>query len=436
MNNVLNHVKKHPYDITVTNHSHYIASTQSLDYIFTNTGANLSKYSSILMHQKAYETVSSQQTFKRPNAMLIMTDEKAFGKPSCGLTNRSYDELKRVLLSPDLLIDKMELTLDLTADEATQFAKLLDDSVKKNKRLTKNRVSNPSRVKFHNMFNIKKKVNRNISVDSLEWEYEVPLAGDTCVITIFFDPISKNIRRAKVSFNPEKSHPHDLYMTFNSIQKVCGDRYREVIEQAMITRVDYTVDILGLSVEHLFCSLAKSRYSTTYISKNYDIEGKIIGADGGHRINSYNRLNKLQKEAVLRKDHEGLKQLSSLPFITRLEVTMRPHRDKNLRLLRLSDYPQFGSPFKGVIIYDVIKLLKIPEFSNNYEQAKFFGMNNWKKNFTGAKEVEINRKIQKCEFKIDYDRFEFEQKEVYKRLLRFLHNPKPNHDLKSNRVYF
>jgi len=436
MNNVLEHIKKNPYDITVTNHSNYTASTQSFDYIITSMESNLSKCSSIVMHQKTYETVSSQQTFKRPNAMLIMTDEQSIGKPSGDLTNRSYDELKRVLLNPDLLIDKMELTLDLTADEATQLAKLLDNSVKKQKRLTKNRVSNPSRVKFHNRFNIKKKVNRSISVDSLQCEYEVSLAGDTCVITIFIDPISKNIRRAKVSFNPEKSHPHDLYMTFNSIQKVCGDRYREVIEQAMITRVDYTVDIIGLSVEHLFCSLAKSRYSTTYISKNFDIEGKIIGADGGHRINSYNRLNKLQKEADFRKDNEGLKQLSRLPFITRLEVTIRPHRDKNLRLLRLSDYPQFGSPFKGVIIYDVIKLLKIPEFSNNYEQAKFFGMNNWKKNFKGAKEVEINRKIQKCEFKIDYDKFEFEKNEVYKRLIRFLLNPTPNRDLKSNRVYF
>jgi hypothetical protein len=433
MNNIFNHVKQNPYDITVTNHSNHTASTRSIDYVITNIESDLSQYSSILMHQKAYETVSSQQTYKRANAMLIMTDEKAFGEPAGDLTDRSYDGLKKVLEAPDLLIDKMDLTLGLTLDEATQLAKLLGNSVKKNKRLTQNRVSNPSLVKYHNRVSVTKKVNINLSIESLE--YEVSLKEDSCVITIFLEPISKNIRKVKVSFNPEKNHPHDLYMTFNSIQKVCGDRYKEVIEQAMITRVDYTVDILGLSVEYLFCNLAKSRYSTTYISKNYNIEGKIIGADGGHRINSYDRLNKLKKEAAHRKDKKGLKQLNDLPVITRLEVTMRPHRDKILRGLRLSDYQQFGSPFKGVIIYDVIKLLKVPEFSNNYEQAKFFGINNWKNNFTGAKEVEINRKIQKCEFKIDYDRFEIKQSEVYKRLLRFLLNPTPNCDLKSNRIY-
>jgi hypothetical protein len=434
MNNIFNHVKQNPYDITVTNHRHYTASTRSLDYVIKNIESDLSRYSSTLMHQNAYETVSSQQTFKRANAMLIMTDEKDFGEPSGCLTDRSYDELKKVLEAPDLLIDKMDLTLDLTVDEATQLAKLLGNSVKKNKRLTQNRVSNPSLVKYHNRVSVTKKVNINLSIESLE--YEVSLKGDSCVITIFFEPISKNIRRVKVSFNPEKSHPHDLFMTFNSIQKVCGNRYKEVIEQAMITRVDYTVDIVGLSVEYLFCNLAKSRYSTTYISKNYNIEGKIIGADGGHRINSYDRLNKLKKEADHRKDKEGLKQLNDLPVITRIEVTMRPHRDKILRGFRLSDYQQFGSPFKGVIIYDVIKLLKIPEFSNNYEQAKFFGINNWKNNFIGAKEQEINRKIQKCEFRINDDSFTFKQSEVYKRLLRCLLQPTPNFDLKSNRTYF
>jgi tagatose-1,6-bisphosphate aldolase len=86
MNNIFNHVKQNPYDITVTNHSNYTASTRSLDYVITNIESDLSPYSSILMHQNAYETVSSQQTFKRASAMLIMTDEKAFGEPSVNTT--------------------------------------------------------------------------------------------------------------------------------------------------------------------------------------------------------------------------------------------------------------------------------------------------------------------------------------------------------------
>jgi hypothetical protein len=388
-----------------------------------------------MMYQTAYDTVSSQKEVKHANSTVVVTSKKTICKDSDVLLTDSYHALSNALFDPlssiRLFLDKIELTLALEVDEMEKLIKLLDKDVKNYDRIKKKKVHNPQGVKFRNQFNIDKTVSIDESITFSSCEHHALLSNVTTVITILTNPISKNIRNVKVVVNPEKAHPHDMFMIFKRLQQACGGNYQSIIEQAMITRVDYTFDISDLPVGILFFCLARAQYSTTYISGDGRIESKIDGANGGHRINAYDRLNKLNKDASIRNDTEARSELSTWPITTRFEVTFRPHRDKELRGLRLKDYPSFGSPLKGVKIYDGNKLLQLPKFSDNYQQAKYFGVNSWKKNFTGAKKMDIDRKLRKCELYINNDGFEEMQKVSYKKLFDFLLKPTAHADFKN-----
>ncbi|PKI12953.1 hypothetical protein [Colwellia sp. 12G3] len=435
MLNIIKYVKNDTYNITVINHNDYTYNILSVDHAISSQEVDLSAYGSIMMHQKAYDTVTSQKKIKHPNSTVIVTSDNYMNKYSDVLVTDSYVDLSNALSHPlssiRLFLDKIELTLPLAVEEVEKLRNSLDKDVKNYKRIKRKKVHNPRGVKFRNQFNVDKTVSIGESITFSSREYHALLSNVTSVITILTNPISKNIRNVKVVVNPEKAHPHDMFMTFKRLQQACGDNYQNVIEQAMITRVDYTFDISDLPVDILFFCLAKSQYSTTYISEGGRIESKIDGANGGHRINAYDRLNKLNKDAAIRSDTEALNQLSTWPITTRFEVTFRPHRDKKLSGLRLKDYPSFGSPLKGVNIYDGNKLLQLPEFSDNYQQAKYFGVNSWKRNFTGAKKVDIDRKLRKCMIPINHEVFEKMQSESYKKLFDFLLKPTAHADFRN-----
>jgi hypothetical protein len=322
----LEDIAEPPYNITVNGHSSTTSiwdTLLKLCYEFNPLDLNsLMQHERVVVseyHYKLHKKFINKAKVK--HLYVIKDDINIIPKSSIPLNGNRPLGFK-CLQALDMFIDAISLTLDVLDNDADVLLSILVSQANNfnNKYVNEVRVRSSGKTFYRRQF--------KISIGNSK-------------INIFFCPISKNIRNIKVTCNPSKAHTQHLSMLFTIMHNICGDDYYRIINNAMVTKIDFTIDVPGYTVGDFLVKRQRNQYTCNYYQSNGFHESTIQGKNGCSRLTLYT---------------QGLNNEDALEVCTRFEFSYRPHREKSMRKLFLKDYEKFKTPFSKLVVIDINQL--------------------------------------------------------------------------------
>jgi hypothetical protein len=294
-------ITKPPYNITVNGHSSITLIRDTLlklCYEFNPLDLdNLKQHERVVVSESLYKQHKKAiNKAKIKHLYIIKDDVNTIQDYNLPLNSSRPPEFK-CLQALDMFIDATSLTLDVSDDDADILLGIF---------LALARNPNNKYIKEVKVKNCKKRFYRR----------QIKISKGTSKVNIFFCPISKNIRNIKVSFNPSKVDVPHLNKLFGIMHNICGEDYYRIINNAMVTKIDFTIDVAGYTVGDFLVKRQRNQYTCNYYLSNGFHESTIQGKGGCSRLTLYTR---------------GLNNKGSLGVCTRFEFSYRPHREKSMR---------------------------------------------------------------------------------------------------------
>lgn len=358
------------YNITVIDHISQRKSELTLDDAIHKFNCDLSKFDCVMLSLATHDTLTSYRQYKPAKSMLVITNNNASSAKPINYLDFSTVNCKFATpeLSTDLFLDNLELTIDLTKNEAKVLKRKLIKADKKHNRITFSERKDNS-AKFKSIVNVN--------------------SGTESTLSILLDPAFKGINRLKVSYNPNKVSPKDLHTFFTILKSIIGNEYRHRILNANITRFDVTFDGDGYYVEDLLFSLAKGTYFKQFINQCNDVESTIIGANKSLRIIAYNKT----LEAKLNND---------IYIKTRFELTIRPYNIKNLAGLKLKHIIELDSVLSGLKVFNKHKVMEeLGMNSIDFNIIKNHGISALRRTKNNTDRVKLTHTLKECLLEVD-----------------------------------
>lgn len=319
-------IAKPSYNITVNGHSSITSIRDTLlelCYEFNPLSlGDLKLHERVVVSESLYKQYKEAINKAKVKHLYIIKDDiNSIQDYSLSLNDNRPPEFK-CLQALDMFIDAMSLTLDVSDDDADVLLGIFLALARNpnNKHIKEVTVNNSNKMFYRRQIKISKGKSK---------------------VNIFFCPISKNIRNIKVSFNPSKVDAPHLNRLFTIMHNICGEDYYRIINNAMVTKIDFTIDVPGYTVGEFLVKRQRNQYTRNYYLSNGFHESTIQGKSGCSRLTLYTR---------------GLNNKDSLGVCTRFEFSYRPHREKSMRRLLLKDYEQFKTPFSKLVVIDINQL--------------------------------------------------------------------------------
>lgn len=353
-------------------------------------GLDLKANSKAFLKKKVFDTLSTEAKKRLPEELFILTESviKAPPRPFGG--RKVWSTIERVFSDPkqfsNLFIDFLEFTIDLDQEQCDALVELLSKWSKSSKQVKKIRIKNPKEVCYLHKFVIQD-------------------ATGSC-ITIFYNPLGVGEqdkekrekgnynRLIKLSYNPNKVNNDYLGELLGYIEEACGNEFSSLIEGSFITRYDVTIDIEGIYPTEFICRKKGCSVIKRYCSLSGEVMTIVEGTDGYNRICIYNKDEEMDDET------EMLRKPKSL---TRIEITYRPHKDKDIRGTTLGMHRRLKSPFECIEIYDGEKLFDLPILQPFVDYVKDNGLNSLRNKLSKNDRNRLKRHISKAEIEVDHD---------------------------------
>lgn len=366
MNNLINALLNKEYDLAVidherinnknkTNNESLTTKNLPLSEVVMNLDYNLSSFSTLAVELDVYNMLKKCQSYKQASSMLIVSNETP--QYTDILSNPiSDEELARYLgnlLPNTLFLDAADFTLDLDPNETKKLRKQLLALRKKRYKVKYKKVKQPFKVKFRHQYEVTGKDNHKVIV--------------------LTESVNSNNRNVKLSFNPSKLTDRCLFRVLGCFKAACGSEFRDYVNTANITRIDYTIDLINIPVSQLIFLLSKGQFSQTFVDFNGNIETRIEGTSGFY-VKAYNLTNHRLKQAIKDSNSERIAFFKALPPITRLEITLRPQKTGKIKGYQLKNLFDFPAPFEGIKLYNATNLFQKPELFNKRKQITTFGL--------------------------------------------------------------
>jgi hypothetical protein len=211
-------------------------------------------------------------------------------------------------------------------------------------------------------------------------------------------PVSKQISRLKISYNPANCSVPDVRVLVNKLKKVCGSKYKSRIINANITRLDFVSDCDGYFVDNVLFNLDKSSYYKSFMANDGNIETKISGANRAKRAQFYDKTVEQCKGGGPNADPNRVN--------TRFEMTIRPHNIKGMGPVRLSNLRQPPALFAGLQVYDFEKLKRaVGENTLDWAIVYYFGIAALKRTKNNTERTKFSELLASCKVNIDEGAF-------------------------------
>lgn len=349
--------------------------------------------------KEVFDSLSIEAKKRLPKDLFIVTKDagnqpvKRFGR------RKIWSVIERVFSDPKhhckLLIDFLEITIDLNTKQSDRLIQLLIEWSVSSASVKSRKIKNPKGIGYRKKFIIK---------DS----------QGSC-ITIFYKPYRPGERNAtkrkcgnytrliKLSFNPSKVNVNQLQSAISLFKQACCRHFKSLILEAAITRLDVTVDIKGIQPIDFISRKKGCSISARYCTEDGQVLTISEGAGGCNRLNIYDKSEQLAKLAEKRGDLKKAKKLRSKPNITRVEVTVRPHRCKKSKGLTINSIHKLQGPFEDVEIYDEEKLLNDPNTSKLVRAIKNYGLNFLVKRLSRAGVNQLKRHLSKSLINVEHE---------------------------------
>jgi len=176
------------YNITVIDHVTKTKSKLSLDDAINSINYNMGKFDSVIMSEALHDTLSSAKQYTPAKSTIVVTH-----KPSGVLAKRTINysdssSLNCKFATPDIFIDKIEVTVPISKKEGKQFQALMLLLEEEKRWVTHRKHANAKHVKYRESFTIQ--------------------SSNSGRLMILIKPVSYKINRLKITFNPSAySHP-------------------------------------------------------------------------------------------------------------------------------------------------------------------------------------------------------------------------------------
>ncbi|NQZ06726.1 MAG: hypothetical protein HRT35_06140 [Algicola sp.] len=381
-NNMKFGIKQDDYYITVIDHSKQAKAKLSIEDAINNLDGNLKGFDSVVMTEAMHDTLTGCAGYKPAKSTVVIAAVKSGVADKRTINYSDYSTLSCEFATPqfgtDLFIDKLDLTMPLTVKEAKKLRRVLIKDCKNHSRVKYSKSVNPMAAKYRSSFVINTKE-----------------AGKLILMMV---PVSRQISRLKISYNPANCSVADVRVLVSKLKKVCGSKYRRRIINAKITRLDIAFDCDGYFVENTLFNLDKSAYYKAFIDKNGTIETKISGANRAKRMQFYDK--------TVAQCKGGNPNANPKRVNTRFEMTIRPHNIKGMGPVRLSNLRQPPALFTGLQVYDYEKLKKaIGEHTLDWEVVYYFGVAALKRTKNNTERTKFSRLLASCQVDIDEGAF-------------------------------
>lgn len=394
---VLNHVDTTPCSLSYDHHPMVNYTGYSIgDVLAGNT--KLGPLSKAILTKTLFDTLSTEAKKRLPKELSIVTEDHVEPPPRPFGGRKIWSTIERVFSDPkkfsDLFIDSLEFTIDLEQKQSDELILLLEDWAKNSWHVRKRKVTDAKEVGYRNKFVIKD-------------------GGDSC-ITVFIDPFAigetckekrkggNYTRLIKFSFNPEKANQGHIDHLLNLTEEASGLDYQELMNTAVVTRYDITIDIEGIYPAEFICRKKGVSIIKRYISKNGQLMTIIEGANGYDRTCIYNKREEMIHKAMERGNVEEAQRLRTLGPITRVEITYRPYKNKKTAGTTFETLYKLKSPFECLEIYDGSKLYDLPILQPHLSYIKQNGLNSLRIQLSKAEWKKMKRDLRKAQITINH----------------------------------
>ncbi len=370
---IINTINQNEYNITVIDHVAKTMSKLSLDEAINKFNCQLNKFDSVVMTEATHDTLSSYKQFKPAKSTVVVTKQASALSSNRSINYSDYSSLSCKFANPDicadLFIDKIELTFPLTKKEAKKLLNELFVSESNRSRIKYKKHSNGKSVKYQCSFTIEAK--RFASLMAL------------------LLPVSRNINRVKLSYNPSNHEENDMRVFAIKLRKVCGNKYLKRINNTNITRFDVTFDSDGYFVENVIFNLDKSSYFKLFISPDGKQETRLIGANRSTRAQAYDK----SAEQI----NNGVSDIDMKSVNTRFEVSFRPHNIKVIKGLKIKELNKIHPFFSSITVYDSAKLKQaLGENTADWSIVQYFGVAALKRTKNNTQRIRLSRLLNSC----------------------------------------
>jgi hypothetical protein len=379
-------------------------------------GLDLKASSKAFLKKKMFDTLSTEAKKRLPEELFILTESAIKPPPRPFGGRKVCSTIERVFSDPkqfsNLFIDFLELTIDLDQKQCDALVELLSKWSKSSKQVKKIRIKNPKEVCYRHKFVIQD-------------------ATGSC-LTIFYNPLGVGEqdkekrekgnynRLTKLSYNPSKVNNDCLGELLGYIEEACGNEFSSLIEGSFITRYDVTIDIEGIYPAEFISRKKGCSVTKRYFSSSGEVLTAVEGTDGYNRVCIYDKREDIINKAKKRRDFDEVKRLRKLKPLTRIEITYRPHKDKEIRGTTLGMHRRLKLPFECIEIYDGEKLFDLPILQPFIDYVKNNGLNSLRKNLSNSDRNKLKRHISKAEIEVDHDALYLLQFRQFKKIKEYL----------------
>jgi hypothetical protein len=365
----------------------------------------ISSGSALVIGQKEYEEG------RRPKICIIQKDSPSSYRGFMQIHTQTYleEHFSYPRLNESMKCDKVEFTVDVSAQELLQIISIFKAQVKIKKCMSHCNFDDPYKTKFYSAYTI--------------------TIGESSLL-VFYNPVNRNNAKMKISYNPDKVNKQHLDNLIKIIVFVTKNRFNELINKARVTRVDFAIDFIGVHISDLLFNKTRTEYYRVYLTSDNIIEAIVIGADGYNRVTAYDKLAE-QVYRAIGSDNNALAYnlLGRQPW-TRLEPSMRPYKMTCLKNLYFSDYEKLHDCFKDVKLYDETAILNNFCLKRHFTDFKLKGINYVLGNLNREQRRMLRQQLTLVQIEINHKHIKLQQDillgEVLNRLLstgrKYLHS--------------
>jgi hypothetical protein len=379
-------------------------------------GLDLKASSKAFLKKKVFDTLSTEAKKRLPEELFMLTEGAINAPPRPFGGRKVCSTIERVFSDPrqfsNLFIDFLELTIDLDQGQCDALVDLLSMWSSASKQVKKGGIEDPKGVCY--------------------WDKFVITDSQGSCMTIFYNPYGTGeqdkekrkdgnyTRLIKFSYNPSKVNNSHLDYLLALIEESCGVEYFQLMDEAVITRYDITIDIEGMYPAEFISRKKGCSISKRFISANGEILSVIEGADGYNRVCVYNKREEMINQAMKIKDLAEVKKLRKLKPLTRIEISYRPHKDKDIQGTTLGMHRRLRLPFECIEIYDGKKLYDLPILQQFVSYIKANGINSLRKELSKSDRNKLKRHLVSAEIKVDHDALYVLQFRQFKKIKEYL----------------
>lgn len=212
-----------------------------------------------------------------------------------------------------LFVDKLALTWDCSGERPDGIRDLI------------NHVSDDSEL------HIRYDHRGRISTDyNYNWRVAIPEAGATAVVSV--SPLFPDMAPFRIEWNPARLEAYQADALWDFLSQITLDAFDEFLQEAVVTRIDLTVDIRPMRPTQLLFYVSRLQ------KEQVNFKGRelvsILHGDGGSMLSV----------SVYLKQKGGMRNGHRVRSTTRIEARLKPR-------CTLHELPQIESPFRRLHIY-------------------------------------------------------------------------------------